>query len=228
MSEETPDNVGQPEAASGPVESAPQEAGTGAGQGGGELPRDPEALARLVVECRRELEALRKALAERDEKIDLLMRGAAELDNRRKRVERQMEEHSRYALQSLAVGLLPVIDNFERALGHAEERRDFDALYDGLKLVHDQLIAVLKKHHVEKVEALGRPFDPLHHEAVGQMGSEEHPDETVIDVHQAGYRLHDRVIRPSKVIISRRAKPGGEKDKAPPDQGRAGQGEADA
>lgn len=148
-------------------------------------------------------EELRKALAERDEKIDFLMRSAAELDNRRKRIERQMEERSRYALQDLAREMLPVIDHFELALGHAEQSRDFDALHDGLKLVHDQLLAVLKKFHVERIEALGKPFDPNHHETVGQVESAEHPDHTVVDVQQEGYMLHDRVLRPSRVIISR-------------------------
>jgi len=160
-----------------------------AGEAGAEAPGD--------------LDVLRRAVAERDEKLELLQRTAADMDNRRKRVERQMAEAVRYALQDFAVDMLPVIDNFERALDHAVESRDVDALHDGLKLVHDQLLGVLRKYHVAKVPALGQPFDPNHHEAIGQMESADHPDHTVIDVHQEGYRLHDRTIRPSRVIVSR-------------------------
>jgi molecular chaperone GrpE len=97
-----------------------------------------------------------------------------------------------------------VIDNFSRALKHADETNDFVALHDGLKMVHDQFLAVLKKHHVKRIEALGRPFDPNHHEAVAEVESAAHPDHTVIEVDQEGYQLHDRTIRPSRVIVSRR------------------------
>ncbi|NIA22391.1 MAG: nucleotide exchange factor GrpE [Anaerolineaceae bacterium] len=147
---------------------------------------------------------LRKTLDEQAAQVEQLQRALADLDNRRKRMERQMIEAQRFALQTIVVDLLPVIDNFERALGAAEETRDFDALHDGLKLVHDQLLGVLKKHHVTRIEALGQTFDPNHHEAVGQMESADHPDQTIIDVHQEGYQLHDRVVRPSSVIVSRR------------------------
>ncbi len=180
---------------------------------------EPEEQARSAEESSGP-EQVRRELAERDARIEQLQRTAAELDNRRKRLERQALEASRYALQDLAMDLLPVIDNFERALGHAEESRDFDALHDGLKLVHDQLLGVLRKYHVEKIEALNEPFDPNHHEAVAQVESGDHPDRTVIDVHQEGYRLHDRTIRPSRVMVSRRAEC--------KENGRENNGEADA
>ena len=183
------------------VEQSGPDAAPAAGAGG-----DPSAGA----EGSDDLAALRRAVADRDEKIDLLQRTAADLDNRRKRTERQMTDAVRYALQDFALDLLPVIDNFERALDHAGESRDVGALHDGLKLVHDQLLGVLQKYRVEKIAALGEAFDPNHHEAVAQVESAEHPDQTVIDVDQQGYRLHDRVIRPSRVIVSREPKRGEE------------------
>ena len=148
-------------------------------------------------------ETPRTPLEEAREQIDALQRQAAELDNRRKRLERLTADQSRYALQDLAGELLPVIDNFERALDHADEARDVKALHDGLLLVHDQLLSVLKKFNISKIETLGKPFDPNHHEALGQIDSPDHPDQTVIDVHEEGYMLHDRLIRPSRVIVSR-------------------------
>ena len=159
-------------------------------------------------------EALHKTLQEQSGKIEQLQRALADLDNRRKRIERQMADARRFAVQAIVVDLLAVIDNFERALGAADETRDFDALHDGLKLVHDQLLAVLKKHHVTRIEALEKTFDPNRHEAVGQMASADHPDQTVIDVHQEGYQLHDRVVRPSRVIVSRRPPAGRTEEEA--------------
>jgi len=189
-----------------------------AGQGAEGAPPAEDTGAEPVAEPADELAALRRALTERDEKVELLQRTAADLDNRRKRTERQMAESVRYALQDFALDLLPVIDNFERALDHAGESRDVAALHDGLKLVHDQLLGVLRKYRVEKIAALGEAFDPNHHEAIAQVDSAEHPDQTVVDVEQQGYRLHDRVIRPSRVIVSREPKPAGDAER---DEGQA-------
>ena len=171
-------------------------------------------------------EALHKTLQQQSGQIEQLQRALADLDNRRKRIERQMADAQRFVLQTIVVDLLPVIDNFERALGAADETRDFDALHDGLKLVHDQLLAVLKKHHVTRIEALEKAFDPNHHEAVGQVESAGHPDQTVIDVHQEGYQLHDRVIRPSRVIVSRR--PADTRADAEPEESDQSEEDADA
>lgn len=166
----------------------------------GKLPTEEPAEQASAEE---KAEAPRSALDEARDQIDVLQRQAAELDNRRKRIERLTADQSRYALQDLAGELLPVIDNFERALDHADEARDVKALHDGLLLVHDQLLGVLKKFNISKIETLGKPFDPNHHEAIGQIDSPDHPDQTVIDVHEEGYMLHDRLIRPSRVIVSR-------------------------
>ena len=171
-----------------------------------EAPAEPTEVQEAADEVSEsdETAELRKTLDEQGAQVQQLQRALADLDNRRKRMERQMTDTQRFAVQAIVVDLLPVIDNFERALGAAEETGDFDALHDGLKLVHDQLLSVLKKHHVTRIEALQKAFDPNHHEAVGQMESADHPDQTVIDVHQKGYQLHDRVVRPSSVIVSRR------------------------
>ncbi|MBN2581464.1 MAG: nucleotide exchange factor GrpE [Planctomycetes bacterium] len=175
--------------------------------------QQPAAETGAADDAGQEMAALRKTLEEQEQQTEQLRRALADMDNRRKRIERQMEQADRYAMQGIMLDVLPVIDNFERALSAAEETRDFDGLHDGLKLVHDQLINVLRKHHVTRIDALGQPFDPNHHEAVGQMDSADHPDKTVIDVHEEGYQLHDRVIRPSRVIVSRLSEPkAGEKD----------------
>ena len=130
------------------------------------------------------------------------MRCQAELDNYRKRAAREMEDHVRYANIGLIRDLLPVLDNIQRAIEAAEKSTDGSGLLDGVKLVAQQLHGMLEQHHCVKIEALHAPFDPHLHHAILQQPAHEHPANTVIMVTQDGYQLHDRVVRPSQVIVS--------------------------
>jgi molecular chaperone GrpE len=140
--------------------------------------------------------------AELDQAKERVLRCQAELDNYRKRAAREMDEHRRYANIGLIRDLLPVLDNVQRAIEAAEKSADGSGLLDGVKLVAQQLQGVLERHHCVKIEALGAPFDPHLHHAILQQPSDEHPANTVITVTQDGYQLHDRVVRPSQVIVS--------------------------
>jgi molecular chaperone GrpE len=151
---------------------------------------DPAALLRA------ELEAAK----------DRALRCHAELDNYRKRAARELEEKLRYANLPLLRDLLPVLDNVERAIQAAQQNTDAGALLDGFKMVQQQVEEVLKRHHCRQIEALHSPFDPHVHHAVMQQPSDEHPANTVLMVTQTGYQLHDRVVRPSQVIVSTTAK----------------------
>jgi len=146
------------------------------------------------------------ALTEKDREcadlLDRLQRKTAELLNFQSRVDKRTGEAVWAARRDLVVDLLPVIDNFERALAAAETQADPDAFHEGVQLVHDQLLAALEKQGVERIEADGREFDPEHHEAVAHVPSGEHPANHVIDVTQAGYRLDGRTVRPSRVAVS--------------------------
>ena len=133
---------------------------------------------------------------------DQSLRCRAELDNYRKRAAREMDEHRRYANIGLLRDLLPVLDNVQRAIEAAEKSTDGSGLLDGVKLVAQQLQGVLERHHCVKIEALGAPFDPHLHHAILQQPSPDHPANTVIMVTEEGYQLHDRVVRPSQVIVS--------------------------
>ncbi len=124
------------------------------------------------------------------------------MENYRKRAAREMDEHRRYANIGLIRELLPVLDNVQRAIEAAEKSTDGSGLLDGVKLVAQQLQGVLERHHCVKIEALGAPFDPHLHHAILQQPSEEHPANTIIMVTQDGYKLYDRVVRPSQVIVS--------------------------
>ncbi|HEY4759518.1 MAG TPA: nucleotide exchange factor GrpE [Thermoguttaceae bacterium] len=130
------------------------------------------------------------------------LRCQAELDNYRKRATRETEERLRYANLSLMRDLLPVLDNIQRAIEASEKSTDGSGLLEGVKMVAQQLQGVLERHHCLKIEALNTPFDPNLHQAILQQSSEEHPANTVIQVIQDGYLLHDRVVRPGQVIVS--------------------------
>jgi molecular chaperone GrpE len=151
-------------------------------------PSSAEELARL----RADLEAAK----------DRALRAQAELDNYRKRVQRQMDEDLRFANLPLLRDLLPVLDNVHRAIAAAEQKPDASGLLEGVQLVAQQLEAVLARYHCTPIEAFHAPFDPHLHQAIAQQPSAEHPANTVLLVTQPGYQLHDRVIRPSQVIVS--------------------------
>ena len=147
-----------------------------------------------------ELERLRGELATAK---DRELRCHAELDNYRKRATRELDERLRYANMGLLRDLLPVVDNVDRAIEAAEKNADAAALLEGFKMVHKQLGDALARHHCRPIEALHAPFDPHKHHAVMQQPSADHPANTVLMVTQNGYELHDRVVRPSQVIVSK-------------------------
>ena len=133
---------------------------------------------------------------------DRALRAQADLDNFRKRIQRENEQERRYASMGLLRDLLPVVDNIHRAIEAAEAAQESASLLEGFRLVAQQLETVLTQHHCTTIEALGEPFDPNSHEAISQMPSSEFPLGTVMTQTALGYRMHDRVVRPSQVIVS--------------------------
>jgi len=146
-----------------------------------------------------ELEALREQLQETQNRA---LRFQADLENYRKRADRQMEEERRYAALPLMRDLLPVLDNMGRAIESAEKTHDTASLLEGIKMVFDQFQNTLHQHHCTEIEAFEQPFDPNRHQAIAQQPSEQHPPNTVLMVTQTGFMLHDRVVRPTQVIVS--------------------------
>jgi molecular chaperone GrpE len=148
-----------------------------------------------------EMEMVRTELSEARDKM---LRAQAELDNYRKRARRELEDERRYAEIELIKDLLPALDNISRAVDAAEKKADAVSLLEGFKMVRQQLGSVLDKHHCKVIEAEGKPFDPAYHEAVMQQPSPDKPENTVTMVVQTGYQLHDRVVRPAQVIVSKK------------------------
>ncbi len=138
-------------------------------------------------------------LSERDELKDQLLRARAEFENYRKRMAREAETMRQRAAESLIRDLLPVMDNLELALQHAEKT---DPMAEGVEMVVRQFHEVLRRAGVEPIPSVGEPFDPNVHDAVMQMASAEVEANNVAQEFQKGYRLGDYVLRPAKVIVS--------------------------
>lgn len=137
--------------------------------------------------------------AELREMKDRYLRTLADFENFRKRSEREKADFYKYALSGLLKELLPVLDNFDRALEHAEEGDDF---HKGVLLIYKQLFGVLQKYGLRPIEEGGVPFDPKIHEAVVREEDASVPSHTVVAVLQKGYFLHDRVLRPAMVKVA--------------------------
>ena len=134
---------------------------------------------------------------------DLALRARADLDNFRKRALREKEEAIRYANNGLLERLLPVIDNFELGLDAAKTAADTASILQGMSMVQKQLQDFLKNNGLEEVQAEGEAFDPNKHDAVSQEFSADIPDGHVIRQVRKGYKIKDRLIRASSVIVSK-------------------------
>jgi molecular chaperone GrpE len=146
-------------------------------------------------------DALADAQRQRDEYFDQLQRTRAEFVNYQKRAKTQADSDRTYAVGSLARDLLDALDNLERAT-EALKATAPAGVVEGLAMVHKQLLATLAKHGVEPIDALGQPFDPNQHEALVQQPDATRPEGTVVAELGKGYRIRDRVLRPSKVAVS--------------------------
>ena len=145
------------------------------------------------------VELLRRAELKAQEHHDAWLRAKAEADNIRKRTQIELANAYKYAIESFALELLPVKDSLEATL--AADSAAIDALKSGVELTLKQLNAVFEKTNIREINPAGEKFDPHQHQAISMLPSEKEPN-TVINVLQKGYRLHDRVIRPALVTIA--------------------------
>lgn len=148
---------------------------------------------------------LRKLLSEQttraEDYYDRLIRLQADYENFRRRTRQEKEEFYKYASEKLISALLPVLDNFERAL--TAEGDSIEAFKSGVQMIYKQLQEVLAAEGVKPVPAVGEQFDPLKHEAALKAESAEHPDNTVLEELRRGYYLKDKVIRPAMVKVAK-------------------------
>jgi len=149
-----------------------------------------------------ELSALRTKAAKLDELQDTFVRRVADFENAKKRLGREKEDFAKFANERIIAAFLPVLDNLDRALLHGSNTETVEGVLSGVELVKKQIMDVLQANGLEKIESVGKPFDPHFHEALGTVISEEHPEDTVVEEIQIGYMLKDKLLRPSWVRVS--------------------------
>jgi molecular chaperone GrpE len=157
-----------------------------------ETPADNAAETSSLADLQRAVEELR------DQNLRLI----AETRNLQQRAARDKAEAVRHAAGDFARDLLVIIDDLERTLDSARSATQVETVADGVRIVYEHFLKILADRHITQIDAEGRPFDPDLHEAVLQQPSDEHPAGTVIQELARGYRMHDRVLRYSRVIVS--------------------------
>lgn len=166
----------------------------------------PEGEEVEVVEIEEEGRLLEDSIdeleKENEELMDNLVRLKAEFENYRKRMLKEQTRILDSAEAGLVKKLLPTIDNLERALENTPETDETRGLREGVVLVLEQMLDILKKEGLETIDPQGEPFDPEHHEAVMVIETEECPEDTVLEVVQKGYRFNGMLLRPAMVQVS--------------------------
>lgn len=151
---------------------------------------------------------LRTALAEKEkeakESYEKYLRSVAELENYKKFATRERIDLIKYNNEKIIKDILPILDSMDRALEHAGTAKDVRFFADGVKIIQEQLLAVLEKYGVKRIESVGREFDPNIHEALLQVESDEYEDKSVVAEFEKGYLLNDRLLKAAKVSVSKR------------------------
>ncbi len=162
----------------------------------------PEAAETIVDEVSEPVDEL-ALLAEKNAELeDQIRRIIAESQNSRKRLVKQQQDVHKYRHQDILSDLAEVIDNFERAIESSADSRDFDTFHEGIIMIEKQFSGMLaERYGLERIGVEGEAYDPFLHEAIMSEESSEVEEDTVKQLYQAGYRLHDRVLRPAKVVV---------------------------
>lgn len=172
-----------------------------------ETPEDSSGKGGEGKELTSELQEIRQQLEKKEseakENYDRFLRQVAELENFKKRMAREKGEAIRYANENLMKDLLPVLDNLERAVDHAQGGGNGKPLLEGVEMVLKGFLDVLNKYGVTQIPAKGESFDPEKHEAIAQVESEAYEPNTVVEEHHKGYYLLDRLLRPSLVSVAK-------------------------
>jgi molecular chaperone GrpE len=162
-------------------------------------------------------DALEEARAAAQRIRDQLLRTAADFDNYRKRSRREIDDAYKRGREELLRDLLPVFDNLERAAAHAGQATDAKAVADGVAMVLRHFFDTLGKIGIQRIAAVGQAFDPMHHEAIHQVETADHPAGTVVEEVQPGYAMGDRLVRAAMVVVAKPRPAGadGQPDKKP-------------
>jgi molecular chaperone GrpE len=170
--------------------------------------KEPSSKTDEKIEVKEEsLEEMKKKLDEKEKEVkeihDRMLRLAADLENYKKRAAREKEDLVKFSNEEVIKSILPFVDNLERAVDHSEKAREAESLVEGAKLTIRQLLQALNKFGLSPIESLGKPFDPTFHEAVMVVATDQHQPNHVVEEFRKGYLLHDRLIRPAAVSVSK-------------------------
>ncbi|MBY0400810.1 nucleotide exchange factor GrpE [Myxococcota bacterium] len=188
--------------------------GAGGGASGDSGAGEPASADKLTIELlSQELQDLKRfheqKVKEFEEQRDHFLRLQAEFENFRRRSLKEKQESLRFGHQNIVKDLLSAVDNLERALEHGAQNAGAEVrgVLDGIALVHREILTAFEKHGVSQLDAQGQTFDPAVHEAIGQIPSAEVAANVVLQVLQKGYVIHDRMVRPSRVLVAREPTP---------------------
>ena len=154
----------------------------------------------VISNSEKEIKTLRKQL---EEEKDRCLRLNAEFENQRKRLQKEKEEFVKYANEKLIIELIDIMESFERGLENARGSVNKDKLITGMELIYKQLKSVLEKNGLVSIKALGEKFDPYKHEAMMQTPSKDDEEDMILEEFSRGYMLNNKVIRYSKVRVSK-------------------------
>jgi molecular chaperone GrpE len=167
--------------------------------------KEPEAKEKSLAKMTKPelLEKIEELQEESKKNFDLYLRSQADIENIKKRNKKDKEDWIRYSNETLIKEMLPVIDNLEKAISHAQNENSFDALKEGVKLTLKGFMDTLTKSGLEEVKAQGEPFDPSYHQAVSQQEDNNVEVGIILEELQRGYTLNERLIRPAMVVVSK-------------------------
>ncbi len=187
-----------------------REAGGSGPAGSGGTPSADKLTIELLSQELQDLKRFHEEkVKEFSEQKDHFLRLQAEFENFRRRSLKEKQESLRFGHQNLVKDLLSAVDNLERAMEHGAQNAGAEVrgVLDGIGLVHREILSAFDKHGVSQLDAQGQTFDPAVHEAIGQIPSADVAANTVIQVLQKGYVIHDRMVRPSRVLVAREPTP---------------------
>lgn len=157
---------------------------------------------------------MKEDLKNKDKEIkefkDKYLRALADLDNYRKRMDKELDSYRKYAQVEFFNKIIPVLDSFDRAIDGASLENDYEKYTQGVEMIYRQLKDALRSMGLEEFSSLGDFFDPTRHEAVATVVNNDKPDNTIVEEISKGYVVHERVIKPAKVLVSKQNKGGNE------------------
>ena len=155
-------------------------------------------MAARIAELQAEVEA---AQAQSKDAHERLLRKAADYENAKRRHQKERDDLTKFAAESVLKEIVPVVDDLERAIEHGQNTEDKSFL-EGVEMVRRKFVQALERRGVKAVDAVGHPFDPQYHEAIQQVEDPSVPNNTVVTAFQTGYLLHDRLLRPALVVVA--------------------------